>query len=185
MNVIEMSDIETNPILDSRELSDDSKTVLVMLAKMLSPQPKDRPSMSDIIEDSEFMSILQLPEKMRAVQSNILDLNRSLGGVFGTIPRFELPMRGGPNHLHQRGRPKVFGEEFDLSDIDDRKKCLHEMDPQFVESLTRNVDSSDIDYALRHLELPSRVEEQPQIKLLNELIDKLRDAINNMHVEDE
>ena len=59
------------------------------------------------------------------------------------------------------------------------------MDPQFVESLTRNVDSSDIDYALRHLELPSRVEEQPQIKLLNELIDKLRDAINNMHVEDE
>ena len=182
-----MSDIETNPILDSRELSDDSKTVLVMLAKMLSPQPKDRPSMSDIIEDSEFMSILQLPEKMRAVQSNILDLNRSLGGVFGTIPRFELPMWGGPKKPSApKGKgPKFFGEEFDLSDIDDRKKCLHEMDPQFVESLTRNVDSSDIDYALRHLELPSRVEEQPQIKLLNELIDKLRDAINNMHVEDE
>ena len=109
MNVIEMSDIETNPILDSRELSDDSKTVLVMLAKMLSPQPKDRPSMSDIIEDSEFMSILQLPEKMRAVQSNILDLNRSLGGVFGTIPRFELPMRGRSKTICTKGEgPKVF-----------------------------------------------------------------------------
>ena len=154
---------------------------------MLSPQPKDRPSMLDIIEDYEFMRILQSPEKMRTVQSNILDLNRSLGGVFGTIPRFEMPMRGGPKKPSApKGQgPKFFGEGFDLSDIDDRKQYLHEMDPQFVESIKENVTQSDFDYVLRHLKLPSRVAKQDQIELLNELIYKLHDAINNMHVEDE
>lgn len=57
-----------------RNLLHDSKIMITQLSNILHPDPKERTTMHDLSENQEFMDILDSPDRMNRVQSNIAEV---------------------------------------------------------------------------------------------------------------